>query len=76
MAGGFLLLAGLSRILFAKSRCGTWPLWPAAGLGFAGLMSLAGPDARQWFRALQPFWPYILIAVALFLFLSKPKRQG
>lgn len=75
MAGGFLLLAGLSRVMFAKERCGTWALWPAAGLGFAGLMSLAGPDVRQWFRAAQPFWPYLLIAVALFLFLSKPKRK-
>jgi hypothetical protein len=76
MAGGFLLLAGLSRVMFAKGKCGAWALWPAAGLGFAGFLSMAGPDVRQWFRVAQPFWPYLLIAVALFLFLSKPKRKA
>lgn len=76
MAGGFLLIAGLYPIMFERGKKNAlWPLWPAAGLGFAGLLQLAGPDVREGFRAAQPFWPYILIAVALFLFLSKPKRK-
>jgi hypothetical protein len=75
MAGGFLLLAGLSRVMFAGRKCALWPLWPAAGLAFAGLMASAGPDAREWFRTARPYWPYALIVAALFLLFSKPGRK-
>lgn len=77
MAGGFLLIAVLYPIMFERGKKNAlWPLWPAAGLGFAGLVQLAGSDAREWFRAVRPFWPYALIAVALFLFFTKPGRKA
>lgn len=76
MAGGFLLIAVLYPLMFERGRKNAlWPLWPAAGLGLAGLVQLAGPDVRQWLRALQPFWPYALIAVALFMLFTKPGRK-
>lgn len=76
MAGGFLLIAALHPLMFGRGKKGAlWPLWPAAGLGFAGLVQLTGPDARQWFRAVQPFWPYVLIVVAVFLLFAKPSRK-
>jgi hypothetical protein len=76
MAGGFLLLAGLTRVMFRDHKGANWPLWPAAGLAFAGLMTSAGPDAREWFRTARPYWPYVIIVVALFLLLSKPARKA
>jgi hypothetical protein len=76
MAGGFLLVAGLAAVLFGKEKGWLWPLWPAAGLAFAGFVQLAGPDARKWFHAVQPFWPYALIVVALFLFFTKPAPKA
>jgi len=76
MAGGFLLIAVLNPLMFERGKKGAcWPLWPAAGLGFAGLLQLAGPDVREWFRAVRPFWPYALIAAALILFFTKPGRK-
>ena len=72
MAGGFLLIATLSRILFGREKACCWALWPAAGLAIAGCLQFAGSDVRQSLRAVQPFWPYVLIAVALFLLFSKP----
>jgi hypothetical protein len=76
MAGGFLLIAALGPILFGRSRVCRWAIWPAAGLGFAGLVQLAGPDAREWFRAVRPLWPYALIGVALFLLFTKPSPKA
>jgi hypothetical protein len=76
MAGGFLLLAGLSRAMFGARKGNLWPLWPAAGLAFAGLLSYGGSDVREWLRAARPFWPYALIAVALFLFFTKPRPKA
>jgi hypothetical protein len=75
MAGGFLLLAGLTRVMFGDRKGSLWPLWPAAGLTFAGLVQYAGSDLRQWLRAIGPIWPYGLIIVALFLWFSKPAAK-
>ncbi len=75
MAGGFLLIAALSPILHSR-RCGAlWALWPAAGLGFAGLIQMAGPDLRALWRDLSPYWPLVLVAVAVYLLVTKPARD-
>lgn len=76
MAGGFLLIAGLSRAMFPGHKGCRWPLWPAAGLAVAGLLQSAGPDVRAWLRVAGPLWPYALIAVALCLFFSKPSAKA
>jgi hypothetical protein len=76
MSGGFLLLAGLSRVMFPEHKGSRWPLWPAAGLAFAGLMASAGPDARELFRLVRPYWPHALIIVAVFLLLAKPAPRA
>lgn len=75
MAGGFLLISVLSRAIFGRQKGEWWPLFPAAGIGFAGLVQMAGPDFRDWLRAIQPYWPYALIAVAVYLLLTKPAEQ-
>jgi len=76
MAGGFLLIPMLHLLLFGRRKVSGWSLWwtvfPAGGLAFAGLVQLAGPDVRAWFRALGPVWPYVLIAVAVWLLAVKP----
>jgi hypothetical protein len=76
MAGGFMLISALYVPMFGRKGCWWWPFWPAAGLAFAGLLSLAGPDARAMFRELRPFWPFVLIVVAGWLFVSKPTRKA
>jgi hypothetical protein len=76
MSGGFLLIALLSPLLFRGQKRCRWAFWPAAGLAFSGLLQFAGRDLREAFRAVQPFWPYVLIAVALFLFFSKPTSKA
>ncbi len=75
MSGGFLVIAGLSRLLFARTKGCVWPFWPAAGLAFAGLASMGGPETRELLRAVKPLWPFVLIAVAAFLLLTKPARK-
>lgn len=70
LAGGFLLICLLRGLLFR--RWIWWPLWPAAGLAFAGLAQSAGPDLRDLFRNYGSLWPYLLIALAAWLFFTKP----
>lgn len=74
MAGGFLLIALLAPLLFGRG-C-RWAFWPAAGLAFAGLIAMAGPEARAMFRELRPLWPWLLIGVAVFLLFSEPARKA
>lgn len=75
MAGGFLLIVALSRAIFGRQKGEWWPLFPAAGIGFAGLVQMAGSDLRMWVRAVQPYWPYAVIAVALYLWFAKPAEK-
>ena len=72
-AGGWLLIPMLSWLVFRRRML--WALWPAAALAFAGLVRLGGPDVRDWFRAARTWWPVALIAVALFLLLTKPRTK-
>lgn len=76
MAGGFLLISALSLIMFGRKKSHWWTVFPAGGLAFAGLMQVAGPDLRGWFRAIGPAWPYVLIAVAVWLLAGKPRPPG
>lgn len=71
MAGGFALIPVLDLVLFQKRA--RWPFFPAAGLAFAGLTQLADAGWQRWLREAGPLWPYILIAVALYLLLTPPR---
>jgi hypothetical protein len=75
MAGGFLLVSLLSLAMFGKAKSTWWTVFPAGGLAFAGLVQTAGPDVREWLRAVGPVWPYILIAIALWLLFTKPRSR-
>ena len=76
MAGGFLLISVLQLLLFGRRKESVWGVWwtvfPAGGLALAGLLQVAGPDVRAWLRATGPVWPYVLIAVAVWLLVVKP----
>ena len=76
MAAGFGLVALLTRMLFPSRKGSWWPLWPMAGLTFAGLVQFAGSDFRRTLREIGPIWPYILIAVALYLLFPKPGAKA
>lgn len=73
MSGGFLLIGLLSLLMFRRNTW--WTLFPAGGLAFAGFVQLAGPDVRLWLREIGPVWPYILILIAAYLLLSKPRAK-
>jgi hypothetical protein len=75
MAGGFLLISLLSSLMFGREKSVWWPIFPAGGLAFAAVMATAGPEAREWWRAVQPFWPWALVAVALYLLFTKPRGK-
>lgn len=75
MAGGFLLIAALNRLLLGRA-CGWWPLWPAAGLAFSGLMVLTARDHRELWRWAAAYWPYAAIVVALWLLFAPTRKQG
>jgi hypothetical protein len=53
-----------------------WPVYPAGGLAFAGAIQLAGSGLRQLLGDVAPFWPYALIAVALYLLFTKPRSSS
>lgn len=82
LAGGFLLIAALHRLLLGRAGV-SWPLWPAAGLAFAGVMVLTAPyqrelwrEQRDLWRVAAEYWPYAVIAVALWLFFAPARKQG
>jgi hypothetical protein len=76
MAGGFLLIAVLSRVLFVRGCGWTWPLYPAGGLALAAVARLGGPDLWFWLRDALPLWPFLLVAVALYLLLTPPSKAA
>lgn len=75
MAGGFLLVAFVSRLLFGRG-CAWWPLWPAAGLAIAGSAALGGGELREVWRAIGPFWPYAALASAVWLFFLPGRKSA
>jgi hypothetical protein len=72
-AGGWVLITLLSLIAFR--RWVWWPLIPAGAMAFSGLTQLAGPEFHHWLRAARYYWPVLLIVVALFLLLTKPRPK-
>jgi hypothetical protein len=73
LSGGFLLVGLLSGLIFGRGA--RWTVFPAAGLAFAGLTQVAGPEVRFWLREFRPVWPFILILVAGYLLLVKPRAR-
>ena len=67
MAGGFMLVALLSRVQFGAKPGGWWPLYPSVVLALVGVVMLAGPDVREWFWSVAPYWPYALLVAAVWL---------
>lgn len=76
MAGGFLLISVLSILMFGREKNRWWTVFPAGGLAIAGVAAASGPDAREWWRAVQPLWPWALVAVAIYLLLTKPRGKS
>lgn len=70
MAGGFLLISVLSLLLFGAKHKTWWTVFPAGGLAFAGIVVGGGPTIRETLRAMQGYWPYALIVVAIALIVS------
>ena len=75
LAGGFLLITLLSLAIFGRRGCWWWPLFPAGGLAFAGLVRIAGSNLREWLQLMQPLWPWVLVAVALYLLFTRPRAR-
>lgn len=75
MAGGFLLIPLLSSIMFRQARNFLWTVFPAGGIALAGLVQVGGREVRVLLREIGPFWPYVLIVVALWLFFVKPRDR-
>lgn len=70
LAGGFLSISLLSVLIFGPKTRNGWTVFPAGGLVFAGVMVGGGPEMREFLRAMQHYWPYTLIVVALALIMS------
>jgi di/tricarboxylate transporter len=45
-------------------------------LPFAGALQLAGSGLRQLLGDFAPYWPYALIAIALYLLFTKPRPKS
>lgn len=71
LALGFLLITLLSLIFF-RSRV-VWPLWPAAFIGVSGALRLMGTAWQEYLWRMLPYWPFALLAIALWLLLSRPR---
>jgi hypothetical protein len=74
LAGGFALIPVLSWLIFQRWVC--WPVFPAAGVGLAGLVRLAGPELRERLHEYGPLWPYVLILVAVYLLFTKSRPKN
>ena len=72
-AGGWVLITVLSLLVFR--RWVWWPLIPAATMAGSGLTQLAGPEWHSWLRAMRYNWPVVLIVIAVFLLLTKPRAK-
>jgi hypothetical protein len=42
----------------------------------AALAEVGGPEFRDWLRTAVPFWPFLLIAIALYLLLTPRAVTG
>jgi hypothetical protein len=71
LAVGFLLIT-LFSLIFFRSRV-LWPLWPAAFIAFSGALRLMGSAWQEYLWRIQPFWPFALLVIALWLLLSRPR---
>jgi hypothetical protein len=70
VAGGFLLISVLAAAIFRRREL--WPIWPAVFIGLTGLIR-DGIDLADYVRAVQPYWPFALLAIAIWLLVSRPK---
>ena len=70
---GFLLIT-LFSLIFFRSRV-VWPLWPAAFIGFAGALRLMSSAWQNYLWGVLPYWPFALLAIALWLLLYRPSRR-
>jgi hypothetical protein len=73
LALGFLLITLLSLIFF-RSRV-LWPLWPAAFIGVAAALRLMGAAWQEYLWRILPYWPFALLAIALWLLLFRSRRS-
>jgi hypothetical protein len=69
LAGGFALITVLSALVFRRREL--WPLWPAGFIAFTGLIR-DGVDWLDYVRTLQPYWPFALLIVAIWLLVGRP----
>lgn len=67
LAGGFLLITLLSLIFFRRRVL--WPLWPASFIALAGVLRLIGSAWQDHLWRIQPYWPFALLVIALWLLL-------
>jgi len=70
LAGGFLSISLFSVLIFGAKNRHRWTVFPAGGLVLSGLIVSGGPEVREFLRAMQHYWPYALIVVALALIVS------
>lgn len=66
---GFLLITLLSSIFFRLRIL--WPLWPSAFIGLAAGLRLLGSGWQNHLWRLLPYWPFALLAIALWLLLYR-----
>ncbi|MEO7600499.1 MAG: hypothetical protein ABIV50_16320 [Opitutus sp.] len=69
LAGGFLLITLLALIFF-RSRV-LWPLWPAGFIAATAIIRLMGSGWQNHLWRIQPYWPFALLVIALWLLLSR-----
>ena len=70
VAAGFLLITLLSAVVFKRREL--WPIWPALFIVVTGLLR-DGFDFAEYVRRVQPYWPFALLAVAVWLLVSRPR---
>lgn len=70
LAAGFLLITVLSAAVFKRRE--VWPIWPALLIVLTGLIR-DGFDPWEYVRRVQPYWPFALLAVAIWLLISRPR---
>lgn len=71
LALGFLLIT-LFSLIFFRSRV-LWPLWPASFIGLSGALRLMGAAWQEYLWRILPYWPFALLAIALWLLLFRSR---